>query len=192
MSISIDVDSIITPKERHDFGPPNYQDYQYADLRALCQVFGWPSVPWIDPSPICGATATSCSSSRYYRLLAFARAYARSTTFQLYNEEQPPALTDDETRLFPHLLMRAIWSNYYLPVEFDRPQQFEGTWGTVSAGSSIRLHHELTHLRTIIPEISAQISSEEATIDDANKLCKLLLNATQESMTLNLPLLLRG
>ncbi len=138
MGISIDVDSIITPKDRHAFGSPNYQDYQYADLRALCQIFGWSSAPWVEPSLIRGVTETSCNSSRYYRLLAVARAYARGTPFCVYNEEQPPVLTADESRLFPHLLIRAIWSNYYLPVEFDLPQQFEGTWGTISAGSSVQ------------------------------------------------------
>jgi hypothetical protein len=192
MGISIDVDSIVTPKDRHPFGPSDYQDYQYADLRALCQVFGWSSVPWLEPSPTRGATDTSCNSTRYYRLLAVARAYARGTSLRIYNEEQPPVLIDNERQLFPHLLIRAIWSNYYLPVDFDLPRQFEGTWGIISVGSSMRLHRELSHLVPVISKLQAQTTAEEATINDANELCTLFLNATQESMTLNLPLLLRG
>lgn len=192
MGISIDVDSIVTPKDRHTFGPPNYQDYQYADLRALCQIFGWSSVSWVEPSPIRGSTETSCNNSRYYRLLGVARAHARANPFRVYNEEQPPELIADEVRLFPHLLIRAIWSNYYLPVDFDQPRQFEGSWGTISAGSSVRLHHEVSELATVIAKIQAQTTPEEAAFQDANELCQLLLSATEESMSLNLPLLLRG
>ena len=200
MSISIDVDSLVTPKARHIFGPSNYQDYQYAELRALCQAFGWSSVPWLEPSPVRGATDTSCSSIRYYRLLGVARAYARGTAFRVYNEENRLALTVDEERLFPHLLIRATWSNYYLPVDFDRPLQFEGAWGTVSAGSVIRLESELARLTAIIPDIhgrggTAVTDQEEAGVDainDAGTVCELLLAATRESMQLQLPLLLRG
>ncbi|HMP39230.1 MAG TPA: hypothetical protein PKA05_02525 [Roseiflexaceae bacterium] len=200
MGISIDVKSIVTPKEHHIVGQSNSQDYQYADLQALCQIFGWSSVPWLEPSPVRGTTDTSCGSSRYYRLLGVARAHARSTPLRVYNEEQPPALTADEERLFPHLLIRAIWSNYYLPIDFDRPRQFEGTWGTVSVGSSIRLQHELTYLAAIISHLQAQLvtklrtltKEQEEVINDASELCDLFLTAAQESLELNLPLLLHG
>jgi hypothetical protein len=200
LGISIDVDSIVTPKDRHAFRPPNYQDYQYAELRALCQASGWSSVPWLEPSPVRGTTDTSCSSSRYYRLLGVARAYARGTALRVYNEEQPPAITVDEERMFPHLLIRAIWSNYYLPLDFDRPLQFEGTWGTISAGSVIRLQSELAHLAAIIPDFRRRASvatNDQETagaevINHAGKVCELFLAATRESIELQLPLLLRG
>lgn len=113
---------------------------------------------------------------------------------------QPPAITADEERLFPHLLIRAIWSNYYLPVDFDRPLQFEGTWGTVSAGSVIRLQSELAHLAAIIPDIrrrAREATNDQGTagaevINDAGKVCELFLATTRESVQLQLPLLLRG
>jgi hypothetical protein len=199
MSISIDVDSIVTPKDRHLFGPPNYQDFQYAELQKLCDAFGWSSVPWSEPSPIRGTTDTSCNSLRYYRLLGIARAHARHTAFRVYNEEQPPLLSADEMQMYPHLLIRAIWSNYYLPVDFDQPRIFEGIWGTVSAGSAIRLQSELAHLVAIIPGIrraraatNDQETAVAEAIDDAGRLCDLFLAATRESIQLHLPLLLRG
>jgi hypothetical protein len=200
MGISIDVDSLVTPTDRHTFGPPNYQDYQYAELRKLREAFGWASAPWPEPSPVRGVTQTSCNSIRYYRLLGVARAYAQSTAFHVYNEEQPPEVTTDEARIFPHLLIRANWINYYLPVEFDQPQLYEGVWGTVSAGSTIRLHNELKLLATAIPDFRKQVETDlndsdttaAEAIHDAGELCELLLVATRESITLNLPLLLRG
>lgn len=200
MGISIDVDSIVTPKDRHTFGPSNYQDYQYAEVQKLRQIFGWASIPWPEPSTVRGITETSCNSVRYYRLLGVARAYARVTAFRVYNEEKPPPVTPDEARLFPHLLIRASWINYYLPVDFDHPQLFEGVWGTVSAGSVLGLQRELTQLASIIPDFRTQASADPnnretgaaEAILDAGEVCELLLGATHESIALNLPLLLRG
>jgi hypothetical protein len=198
MSIGIDVDSIVTPRERRDFGPPSYQDYQYAELRALCGAFGWPEAPWQEPSRVRGETDTSCSSMRYYRLLGAARAHARGTPFHEYNEERPPALTADEARLFPHLLVRATWSNYYLPVEFDLPRLFEGYWGTASAGSAIHLRRELTQLDAALPALRARSQAAPdaqavaVALRDAGDICALLLSAAEESVALKLPLLLRG
>jgi hypothetical protein len=204
MGISIDVDSIITPKERHRYGPPNYQDYQCERVKRLCEAFGWTHAPWAEPSAVRGETNTSCNASRYYLLLWVARSHARGVAFQRFDEEQVAALTPEESLMFPHLLKRAPWTNYYLPVDFAEPKFFENEFGLISAGSSKRLHAELTVLESVIHEyceqrgkdnlVEKQLREGQAhhTWDSVDDLCQTLLFATQESMDLNLPLLLYG
>jgi hypothetical protein len=77
---------------------------------------------------------------------------------------------------------------------------FEGTWGLISAGSAPGLRRELAHLATILTDRLRRAirsadddeSDEFDALTEPTELCERLLDATHESLTLRLPLLLRG
>jgi hypothetical protein len=189
MGIGINVESIITPKKRHNYGPPNYQYYQRDCLHKLCEAMKWEKVPWEDPSEIKGIQS-SCDNTKYYALLGIARSIAKNKDIEIINEDQlviDP--TPEEKLLFPHLLLRVPETNLYLPVDFELPVIFKGPNGIISAGSS---YHFVKELSLIKDRLSSDPTLSDEFWTQTKEKSKLLLDAANQSIAINLPLKLMG
>jgi hypothetical protein len=184
-------------------------------LNAICDSLGWTEPPWEDPSDIVG-DITSMGNGRYSLFLSLAWAVQDldadpalhvhelietvETIHRSASENQFEELMGN-CKVYPHLLDRNIYWSYYLPFDIPKPihtltQPADDDPTPFSFGSSI---HLLAEIETLVPLMKSIIAirGEEThvptysnyTWGSVNSVCETLLEAAQESINLNLPLL---
>ena len=102
MSISIDVESIITPKEKHSW--PALYAHQLFRVNKIKDIFGWENVPWEEPSNKSGLTATSSSWTTFSPLIGVSLAIINNVNVAEINIDQMLNLVigEHEYNAFPH------------------------------------------------------------------------------------------
>jgi len=215
MSVVIEVASIVTPDSRRRPGPRELHQSKLDTVAYISDFFKWETIPWNEPSEQFGIF-TSASNSRFNLLLSLAwlidqnsdemDTEAESYFTHLFNVLPKNIRGLSEYQYFPpsegfnnfsHLLSRNIFTSYWFPLEIANTVHIDAVLPDgFSIGSSHRLRDELHNLGQITQQVIAlngkdspiQYLDYSITWDSVHQLIQLIENASDESISLNLPL----
>ena len=199
MSVCFEVSSLLGsrdlahPRFRNTHTREEWHRQRQEVLDAICRHFAWERIPWQEPSEQHGRYDLCCSWHTYDWLRALAAAIALNDSTSTVD-----ALRRTRVAPFLHLTDRndSQYTAIYLPAEFPEPFQIETSfyWEVCTIGSSYRLADELRQLAPLLKQEQGKQTKAVAHGTDEHwqylhELCADLLSYAQESVEMQLPML---
>lgn len=172
MGVCVNVASLLQPPDSPPFRANESVRVEWLKnrnevIRLICDHFDWWALPWCEPPAQYAIQGDCFNQSRYYKLLERARELDEIS----------------HSAQFVHLVNRddSQYAAIYIPIEFDKPFQIRTSfeWEVCTIGSAVALSKELKALNPSV-----------ARYDDIADLPDRLLVQTEESVRLNVPMLI--